>query len=456
MCVHKDKNDFLSRPILGRVFRTLAVATLLLFGFQSLAFAQAYNWQNVVIMGGGFVPGLAYSPVSQGLLYARTDVGGFYRWNNSAGQWIPLTDMYGGGNNFGGESIAPDPVNANVVYAAAGFSGPGTILSSTNQGNSWTANAIPVTIAGNNDGREAGERLAVDPNLTSKLYFSSRWQGLWVSTNSATSWSQVTAFPVNGDTGYGLSWVIFDPHGTSGSASATVYVGVLVMSSGNSNVYRSTNAGGSWALISGGPSNMVTPHASLGTDGNLWIVYDSGGYGPNSISTGQIWKLNTSTLAWSNVTPSNGPPSGSGGYAGICVDHENASHALVTTIDWWGGPDRVFSTTNGGSSWSVIAEAGSSSSVFNVNGAIYQEGCSGGSGGAGWAGCVAIDPFNSNNAIYPSAGAGGGGGVWSSTNIQASPVSWTYTDNNLEETVPIYMPPAAQGGILVVRNETIS
>ncbi len=422
----------------------MAVLCLVL-GCAGRSYAQAYTWQSVAIMGGGFVPGLVYSPVQQNLLYARTDVGGFYRWNNSTSQWVPLTDMYGGGNNFGGESIAPDPVNANVVYAAAGFSGAGTILSSTDQGNSWTANAIPVSIAGNNDGREAGERLAVDPNLTSKLYFASRWQGLWVSANSAASWTQVGSFPVLGDTGYGLSWVIFDPHGTSGSASATIYVGVLSMSSGNSNIYRSTNSGGSWTLISGGPSNMVTPHASLGTDSNLWIVYDSGGYGPNSVSTGQVWKLNTGTLGWTNETPSIGPGSGAGGYAGICVDHENASHILVSTIDWWGGPDRVLSTANGGGSWSVIAEAGSGSSVFNNNSAIYQNGCSGAPGGAGWAGFVAIDPFNSNNAYYPS---GEGGGVWSSANIQASPVSWTYTDNNLEETVPIYMPPAATGGIL--------
>lgn len=441
MCFIREKNQI----------RMLLTAIALISAFlcsAGRACAQ-YTWKSVAINGGGFVPGLVYSPVQQGLLYARTDVGGFYRWNNSAGQWVPLTDMFGlnQSNNCGGESIAPDPVDANVVYAAAGFSGTGSILSSTDQGASWTVHSVAISIAGNNDGREAGERLVVDPHLTSKLYFGSRWQGLWVSTTSASSWSQVS-FPVNGDAGYGLSWVIFDTHGATGSASATVYVGVMAMSSGNSNIYRSTNAGGNWSLITGGPSNMVTPHASLSSDGNLWIVYDSGGYGPNSVSTGQIWKLNTTTLGWTNVTPSIGPGSGSGGYAGISVDASNANHAVVTTIDWWSGPDKVLSTVNGGGAWSVIAMAGSSNSVFNVNGANYQKGCNNGSGGAGWAGCVAIDPFNSNNAVYPSGGAGGGGGVWSSTNIQSSPVSWTYTDKNLEETVPIFMNPSAAGGIL--------
>ncbi len=442
------------KKYLVRITLTAPVILALLMGLVGRSYAQ-YTWQNVVIMGGGFVPGLAYSPVAQGLLYARTDVGGFYRWNNSASQWVPLTDMYGPSqsNNYGGESIAPDPVNPNVVYAAAGSSGTGVILSSTNQGGSWTVNAIPVSIAGNNDGREAGERLAVDPNLDSILYFGSRWQGLWVSANSASSWSQVTSFPVLGDAGYGLSWVLFPPptngYGNpSGSASATIYVGVLATTSGNSNLYRSINGGASWTLIPGGPSNMVTPHASLGTDGNLWIVYDSGGYGPNSITTGQIWKLNTSTLAWSNVTPSNGPGGGNGGYSGISVDHENANHALVTTIDWWSGPDKVFSTTNGGGSWSIIGLPGSSYSAYNDNGAVWSVGCGSIQGGVGWAGCVAIDPFNSDNAIYPSSGAAPGGGVWSSTSIQSSPVSWTFTDLGIEEMVSIFMPPAAEGGIL--------
>src|SRR5579871_1301769 len=224
----------------------------------------------------------------------------------------------------------------------------------------------------------------------------------------------------------------------------------MAMSSGNSNVYRSTNAGASWSLISGGPSNMVTPRASLGTDGNLWIVYDSGGYGPNGVSAGQIWKLNTATLTWTNVTPSIGPCNGCGGYSGISVDAQNSNHALVTTIDWWSGPDKVFSTSNGGGSWSVVGLPGSGSSVYNANGAAYIYGCGSPSspGGTGWAACAAIDPFNSNNAVYTSGGQVAGGGLWSSTNVQSSPVSWIFTDLGLEESVPLYMNPAAAGGVL--------
>lgn len=420
----------------------------------------AYTWQNVVIMGGGFVSGLAYSPVQPNLIYARTDVGGLYRWDNSVKKWIPLTDM-SSGSFMGGESIAPDPVNPNIVYAAVGFSGYGYILKSTDMGNSWTAYPVPISIAANNDGRQAGERLAIDPNLPSKLYFGSRWQGLWVSTDSGANWTKVTSFPTNGDAGYGISWVIFPkPAGgygnPSGSASQIIYVGVMALSSGNSNVYRSTNGGTSWSVISGGPSGMITQHASLGSDGFLWIVYNNN-YGPNGISSGQVWKLNTSNLSWTNVTPSNGPPNGSGGYGDVCVDAQNPQHAILSTLDWWSGPDRIFQTTNGGTNWTVISlhNAGWNPgpySVFDLNGAYWGYGCGGNPGGAGWAGNAKIDPFNSNNAIYTSGSGPGGGGVWSSTNINASNppqgITWVFTDSGLEETVAIYMTASIKGSVL--------
>ena len=423
--------------------------------FVSQAFAQTYTWKNVTIPAGGFVAGVEFSPVQSGLYYCRTDMGGFYRWDNTNSVWVPLTDMFGSSQYtyYGGESIAPDPVNANNVYIAAGMyltNGNGAILSSTNQGNSWTVNSIAVPMGGNNDGREAGERLAVDPNLNSILYFGSRNNGLWKSTNSASTWSQVAAFPTNGDAGYGLSYEIFLPGGNPSSGAETLFVGVDTLSAGNSSLYRSTNAGGSWAVVPGGPTNMITPHASLGTDGNLWIVYDSGGYGPNGITTGQIWKLNTSTLAWTHVTLPN-PAAGSGGYGGISVDPENAQHVVVSTLDWWGGPDHIYSTNNGGTSWSVIGNAANSWDAgpfanYNNNGALWTRFCTTYDGGVGWQGDVKIDPFNSGHAIYTT-----GGGVWDSSNItagtQPAGVTWTFKDYGLEETAVLAINAASAGGI---------
>src|SRR5882724_4906681 len=80
-----------------------------------------YVWQNVVVGGGGFSPNIVFSPVEPGLAYLRTDIGGVYRYEQSLQRWIALQDDMAEGNYFGVESVAPDPRNAQVVYAAVGM-----------------------------------------------------------------------------------------------------------------------------------------------------------------------------------------------------------------------------------------------------------------------------------------------------------------------------------------------
>ena len=58
-------------------------------------YTQTYSYKNVQIRGGGFVTGLIFNPTRQNLLYARTDVGGAYKWNPFNSTWAPLTDHLG-------------------------------------------------------------------------------------------------------------------------------------------------------------------------------------------------------------------------------------------------------------------------------------------------------------------------------------------------------------------------
>jgi hypothetical protein len=426
------------------------IAAILMFVFiiQNIL---AYTWKPVVTPAGGAIQDIVYSKLTQGLIYMRTDMGGAYRWDNANNIWVPLTDWLGDWNLYGIESIAPDPKNANLVYAAIGQSynsSNGYLIVSSDQGNSWTQYPMPVIIAGNDSGNYAGERLAVDPDNTAILYYGSRSGGLWKSTNSGVNWSQVTSFPVNGDSGHGLSYVIFDPNSATGSGCNNIYVGVMALNSGNSNIYRSTNGGANWSLISGGPSGMSTSQASLGSDSNLWIVYNNDNSGP---TTGQIWKLNISTLGWNNVTPSNGPQAPAGGYSGICVDAQNAQHAVVSTMDWYGGTDKCFQTTNGGNSWTIIANVQNNWNSgpypnYDINGAPWTRFCSPYNGGAWLIASVKIDPFNSNNAIYTT-----GGGIWSTKNVQAPTqpqgITWTFTDYGIEQTAVLFLCPSYKSGV---------
>ena len=423
------------------------------------ASSNAYQWKNVAIGGGGFVTGIVFSPAQSGLAYARTDVGGFYRWDDGSGQWTPLTDFFSmaQANYMGGESIAPDPSNAQVVYAAAGMyeaSGNGVILRSPDQGRTWSLHSIPVTMGGNGLGRGMGERLAVDPNNGKILLFGSRSNGLFRSTDSAATWTQVTAFPTAGDATYGLPVVVFDKAGGTATGSTAIYV-AAASKSASSNLYRSTDGGTTWGLVAGGPSGLMAHHASLGADGALWLTYSSD-YGPYNVGggtlMGQVWKLTTPNGTWTNVTP---PAANWGGMAGgISVDAQNPLHAIVSTLDWY-APDRLLGTFDGGKTWTVIAQPpvsyAPSGSTYDDNGATYWMSASAfiGTGATNWVEAVSLDPFNPSHALY-----GTGAGVWSSSDLQDATgtsgqgVTWTFLDKGLEETVPIYLMPTIKGAFL--------
>jgi len=194
--------------------------------------SHSYDFRNVVIGGGGgFVPGIIFSPRQADLIFARTDIGGAYRWNPATSQWVPLLDWIGPDdwNLTGVESIAADPVDPRRVYLAVGTytnewtSQNGAILRSFNYGQTFQRFDLPFKIGGNMPGRNMGERLAIDPNNNSILYLGARsGNGLWRSADYGQTWSKVTSFPNPGtyfpdaSSSYthdliGVAWVTFDP-----------------------------------------------------------------------------------------------------------------------------------------------------------------------------------------------------------------------------------------------------
>ena len=411
--------------------------------FEDTTTPGPYAWKSVVIRGGGFVSGIIMSPMLPGLSFARTDVGGAYRYDPAGKRWMPITDWVGhtDSNLLGIESIAADPVDPNRVYLAAGMyttAGNGSILSSTDMGQTWTRNNISAPMGGNADGRSMGERLAVDPNLTSTLYFGSRNAGLWKSTDSAQTWTQVTGFPTtgvaNGDAGtggYGLTFVLFDPRsGTPGSPTPAIYVGVGVTA--GTGLYRSIDAGATWEAVAGQPTGMMPHHAVLDGCGNMYLAYNNGP-GPNSITSGTVWRFSMNSGEWTDVKV----PPGAGGFGGIAADATHPGTLIVTTIDRW--PDQIYRTTNGGASWAPIG----STAQADPAGAPWVLWHGPKVGPPGWMGDVEIDPFNPARALYIT-----GGGIWSSDDVTAAdkgnPTLWTFEDDGLEETVvqDLISPPA--------------
>jgi hypothetical protein len=407
--------------------------------------AGPYSWQNVAIVAGGFVTGIVFSRAQADVIYARTDIGGAYRWNAASNRWMPLLDWLGRSQaNFGGvESIAADPTDANKVYIAAGTyvtSGSGAILISNDRGATFTTVSTSIPMGSNNDGRSVGERLAVDPNRPSTLYFGSRTTGLWQSADSGATWNQVKSLPGLGPSdggaamgpattpnGVGITFVVFDTASCPGSGFTTVYVGEAV--SGQS-IFRSTDGGMTWSPIDNQPTGLLPARAALGSSGQLYVTYGGGsgtnGDGPNNVTAGAVYRLDTATGAWTNVTP---PTSGAFGYAGVSVDAAHPDTVVVSTIDHW-NLDDVLRSTDAGGHWSQ-ANIPSSTHIYTtapwVNFHQVQPDFT------GWMGDVEIDPFDSKRVFHTT-----GQGIWATDDItpvdSGGKASWDFRDLGIEET----------------------
>ncbi len=317
-----------------------------------------YQWNSVTVGGGGFSPNIIFSPVEQGLAYLRTDIGGLYRYDRHAQRWLPLQDGMPEGNYFGVESVAPDPRDANVVYAAVGMyrSGPAAILRSMNRGATWKIVPVPFRMGGNEDGRGLGERLAIDPQDTDILYFGSRQDGLQRSTDRGLTWSQVGAFPSAAleaagpnRARAGISFVVFDRRTREdGVPTKTIFVGVA--DRGSHHLFRTIDAGASWQPIANEPrADLLPVRAQLDDDGILFVTY-SNGIGPNGVTAGAVFKLDTATDEWQEITPP-ADPGPTGGYMGLSLDSRQPGTLLVATVDWWKDRDTIWRSADAGRTW---------------------------------------------------------------------------------------------------------
>lgn len=391
----------------ARFHQFTAGGWLLLFSLSALAesIPQAnYEWRNVRVGGGGFSPGLIFSRAQQDLAYLRTDIGGAYRWDAPTNQWLPLQDNFAESNYFGIESLAPDPVDANVVYLAAGMyrRERAAILRSQDRGFTWKVFPTSFRMGGNEDGRGLGERLAIDPNDTSILYFGSRHDGLQRSADHGRSWSRVKSFPVkgrglplNGPTNAGISFVVIDPaSGGKTAKSTTLFVGVA--DPADEHLYRSNDGGASWSAVPRQPRAELLPaQAQIDARAILYITYVNGP-GPNGITDGAVYRFDVRSNAWRDITPDKSPERPTGGYMGLSLDRRSPGTLVVATVNRWLPGDTIWRTTDDGESWQSLKERSQrdvSDTRFLRWGAAQAE-------FGHWMAGVAIDPFDSSHMAY--------------------------------------------------------
>lgn len=330
------KKNYIIKSDLCRFFcfMMLCVST-----WQSQAQTEAFSFDPVTIGGGGYITNILAHPADPELKYIRTDVGGCYRWDANANQWIQLLNFLdpatAGLNSVDGMAVAA--TDTNLLYIACGNAQDSgdinDVLKSTDQGQNWIRTNLNVDLAfeGNQrDVRYIGERIAVDPLNANYVYVGTKQDGLYRTTDAALSWQSIGNIPggsINSTASakiVGIRNVVFDPSETVGSGSTlrskTIYVGAY-----EDGIYQSTDGGETFSKMSGSPETVR--RIKLASNGDLWVTtaYPIGS-DVSTLGGGRVYHFDGST--WHNKTPEN--PSDNKPYGAIAIDPTDSDRVIVS------------------------------------------------------------------------------------------------------------------------------
>lgn len=369
---------------------------------------NGYRWANVSIGGGGFVTGVYLHPLQKDLAYIRTDVGGFYRWNAADKTWIPLNDSFSLAQKtyYGGESLAVDPNDPDIVYMAAGkysqWEPKGSIFKSRDRGKTWTKLNIDLGMDSNDKQRWAGERLAVNPSNSNEIYFGSRHNGLWKSSDAGATWRQVTSCSPTLTAGIGILGILFDKQ-----VPGLVYINVY-----GDGVYKSTDTGATWSKIEGSPKQAQ--RMATTSNGFLYVTHESG---VSKYADG----------VWKNITPYRNPAS----FNALGVNPTNPDNLLVALGQ--STSTKIYETLDGGNTW-IEKKASIKHTVPWWDDSMFST----------WTSAIEFDP-NVPGKVWMTNGFG----VLQTDDIHANPVVWTNYAQGHEELVTFALAAPPEGAVLL-------
>lgn len=389
---------------------------------------NGWTYGQVAVGGGGFVTGV-FSTCEEGVYYARTDVGGAYRWDDSAKKWKSLNYWVSEEDVglMGISAVAVDPTNAAKVYLLAGteyFSGGKTcILVSDNYGESFNVVDVSdlIKVHGNGMGRGNGERLAVDPNNPDVIYAGGNSGGMIKSTDGGYTWDPVTSFPVTTTSNKnGINIIVLDPSSEKDGVTQRIYAAVSAKSE---NIYVSEDAGSTWSLLPNA-NNAMPQRIKLDSDGDLYVTYGDT-EGPWGMSNGSVYKYDVDEGTAENIAPATTP------FSDIAIDPENEDRLVLTTACTWlqqpngSFGDVIYVSEDGGDSWKNIIQ----NATMSNNGMSWIDGYA-----FHWCSSLALNPFDTDEIMVTS-----GNGIFACDNIWDDSPELYFNSQGIEETVPMDM-----------------
>ena len=309
----------------------------------------------------GRITAIAAHPTDANTIYVAPAGGGVWKTTDGGTTWNSLTDTQ---KTLSMGAIAISKTNPLIIYAGTGEAnnsqdsnfGRG-ILVSTDGGATWTLSTGPF----NTFDRLATAQIAVDPTNANVAYaamgdFANNGlccsnTGIYKTTDGGTSWTNTTATI---DSTFPWSAIVVDP-----TTPATLYAahGDNQGSDGANGVYKSTNSGSTWTLLSNAPNGTSTGRIAIAlAHSNSQVLYVT----VANPSTGSLLKIVRSDDGGSTFTDlTSGTPNYmtfQGWYdQTVIVDPTNSAIVYVAGS---AGTNSILRSTNSGANWTDISNIG--------------------------------------------------------------------------------------------------
>lgn len=227
----------------------------------------------------------------------------------------------------------------------------------------WTGiGPAPLAAANHVSGRITGIAASpLDPNV---IFVAAAGGGVWGTDNGGASWIPLTDTQITLSMGaIALSYAVSGPNGVP--AGSIIYGGTgEANNSGDSNYGRgvliSRDGGLDWGLSSG-PANvfnrLTTSQIAIDPTNGLVAYAAMADFGTNGLccaNTG-IWETTDGGMTWTNTTTSIDSTLP---WSAVVVDPNQPRTLYAAAGDPFGaGTNGVYKSTNGGSTWNLLAAA---------------------------------------------------------------------------------------------------
>lgn len=402
---------------------------------------SGWQFSQVAMGGGGFVSGV-FATKENGLYYARTDVGGAYRYNSETEKWESMSYDISEDDRglLGISALAYGENDPNRVYLLAGTSyfsnGMTCIMASDDYGKTFSRVDVTemIKVDGNGMGRGNGERLAVDPKNSDIIYAGGCSGGMIKSTDGGKTFTPLDmGTKTETSNGNGICSILIDPQSGDENSCTTIYA--AISRTKEANLYKSTDGGETWAEVAEAPQGIMVQRMKYNGAGKIVITYaNTEGPWNNNRSTGGIRVLDIATDTMTDITPA------SKGYGDVVIDPNNPDRMVACTENIYmpqpngAFGDEFYLTTNGGADWVKLNDT-----MKLTDGGVKWLATT----SMHWCSSMCIDPNNPDKIMVVS-----GNGIFSCDNIWDETPEFYFFAKGIEETVP-YELVSIPGGKLV-------